>query len=48
MKRLTAWANKENIGLAKAQPSKRGGQGEYEFTSTIGQYGGYSILATKK
>lgn len=24
MKRLTAWAKKENIGLAKAQPSKRG------------------------
>lgn len=23
MKRLTAWAIKENIGLAKAQPSKR-------------------------
>lgn len=23
-------------------------QGEYEFTSTIGQYGGYSILVTKK
>ena len=23
MKRLTAWAKKENIGLAKAQPSKR-------------------------
>jgi hypothetical protein len=24
MKRLTAWAKKENIGLAKAQPSKKG------------------------
>jgi len=24
MKHPTAWDNKENIGLAKAQPSKRG------------------------
>ena len=29
MKRLTAWAKKENIGLAKAQPSKRGYQREH-------------------